>query len=280
MREFYLGDVLHTLRRCWIWVLLAAIVCGALAYAYANTHTETVYVSTAKYYLSSDLLQDGFAPEEDDGIFGIQDSAKDIEYASTLVPIAIELLLNEDSYEFFLAKLQTGDYTYSVYDVPVEVGKYPNATIEDFKGKITADVSTVVEAELSQIFTLQVKSDSPEKSRDILRCITANMNERLKITASTMLLKSHEIVRPKDGRASTPNNIFSSLLVAILAGGAVALGFFIKDQMDTTIRTEEDLARVNRSQLPMLASIPYIHHQSGDNKGCSGEYGYPYRHKA
>ena len=224
------------LNKAWL-IGLVAVVCAVVTLLGTLFFVTPKYQATAMFYVNNNSLSLG------DASFSI--SSGDISASRGLVKSYIVILNTRESLNAVI------DYA----DVDLTYGQ--------LRGMITAEA-----VDSTEIFEVVVTSTDPKQAQEIADAIAYVLPKRISsIVEGTSAKVVDSAVRP--AKPSSPNYTTNTLLgfaVGLLLSAAVVM---LREFLDITIRTEDDISRCCAH--PVLASVPDMEAQS---KGGGYYYGY------
>ena len=208
-----------------LWVVVIAAILGTVV-VYLGTHffATPQYEASAKFYVNNSALSLGDA--------SLSISSADITASKSLVDTYIVILNTRDT----------------LNDVIEYAGMEDELTCGQLMEMLRAEAVNDTE-----VFEVVVTHPSPDSALKLATAIAERLPGRIsKVIKNT----SAEIVETavKPGKASSPDYIMNAV-IGFLLGLVVSAGAIIlRELMDVSIRTEEDIAQV--TTLPVLTEIP------------------------
>ena len=244
--EIELRFFVTVLKKCWYWVLLAALVLGLAAGVYSSLFMAKRYSSTVNMYVDPNAQSSG----------GLLNSSTADALAETYPPVlrysdefarrvALEmaLLVDEEGNQLFPS------WTYD----EVDGSKVPVGW-----SRVRSMMSTGIKDD--KIFYISMSSTDPTEAYYLAKVAKQVAPDVLNVTVGvgTVKVLSDPVL---DTAADSPNVARNAILVALVAAVLVYVAFFLRDLFDTTVYTEEDLASFG---LPVLGTVPSFPSQEGE----------------
>lgn len=228
--EIDLGQLFRAIISRWYILLIFAIIGGGIAFGYSRFMITPMYSSTARI-----------------------------------------LVLTKETTLTSLADLQIGSQLTGDYTELIKAPDVLNETIEDvgleMSYKDLARRISINNPSSTRILELTVTDPDPERAAEIVNTLAKN--------ASAFISDVMEVNPPKifsvgevPTEKSSPNNTRNAAIGIILGIILAIIIIAVRDMMDDTIRTEEDVEKY--LGLTVLASIP----DRGQIKDDGGYYGY------
>ncbi|MGN1047694.1 MAG: YveK family protein [Eubacteriales bacterium] len=228
------------LKKWWI-ILLAALLCGGLAFGYTTNFVTPQYTANALMYVNSSISVGGGS---------LQITAGELSVAKTLV----------DTYCIILKARLTLEEVIKVADL--------NYTYEQLSGMVSAEAVNETE-----IFRITVRSKDPEEACKIANAITDVLPEKIEeiVAGSSVRTVDMAVVPTAPSSPSVRRNTILGMFAGIVVSCAAIIFFRI---LDDTIDSVDDVIEEYGDSIPLLAVIPDINAKSGKSK-----YYYYYGHR-
>lgn len=241
--EIDLKFFVTVLRKCWYFVILAAVLFGLVAGLYSSLFIEKKYSSTVNMYVDPNATSSA----------GTLNSSTADALAATYPPV----IRHSDDFaravalEMALLKDKDGSPAFP---------SWTYETVEDRNGthleakewrRVRSMMSTGIK-DNDKIFYITIRSADPKEAYE-MACIAAEvapdeLNEIVGVGHVTVLEDPVMASSP-----DSPNVLRNAVLAAIVGAVLVYAIFFLVRLFDTTIYTEADLARFD---LPILGVVP------------------------
>lgn len=262
VREISLASFWTVLKKCWYWMLIVAILFGAVSYVYTDRFVQKKYASRVSYIINVDVFSMNSS---------FDDIRQDIVVRAAAIDPIIQVLETSNAKREFVRLL--GESGYGDY-VFVKDANGKQKLDQDGMPVLRADTLASVSISASPksgmredlIFAIDVttKAHSPEMARALAECISANFNtiwrKIVSVDAENSALANFylsELEKPSAAYQYEPsvtsNAIFSALVGMIL----VYVAFFLYAFFRRVLINEEDLSEA--ADAPVLAAIPRIH---------------------
>lgn len=230
------------LNKAWLIGLVAAI-CAIVTFAATFFFVTPLYKSSAMFYVNNNSVSLGEA--------SLSITSSDISASRGLV-------------ESYIVILNTRE---SLNDVIDYAGV--DRTYNDLKNMISAAA-----VKSTQIFEVVVTSPDPEEAEKIADAIAYILPKRISsiIEGTSAKVVDSAVVASSPSSPSYTKNTLIGFVVGMVAMAALII---LRELMDITIRTEEDIAQ--SCKYPVLAAVPDMEVQS---KGSGYYYGYGSKKKA
>jgi capsular polysaccharide biosynthesis protein len=210
------------LKKYAVWILLSAILFGALAFAYTLT-VQPVYSSNSSFYVTN--IQSGVEFTQSALVSAAQVLAKGyieiIKSDRLLIPVSEELN-----------------------------AKYPEYSLST--EKLRKMLSGRVESE-SEYFEISISCNDPVMAKHILEAVAEKapriIDETVKRENCVAMLN-----HPSEAVYVSPGKVSNTLIGAAIGLVLSFLIFTVIASLDRTVRTEEDLK--SRFKVPVLGNIP------------------------
>lgn len=240
-RGIHFADLWKVFKRCVVFMLCSAILCGAAAGLYTEFMIEKEYAVTLKFKVKA-VDSTGGAGQN---------------LSVNCVPDIVELFHNDtDLAKAVLSKMTT----VNAQGQTVGVASTP-ANISVLQSSMTSSYS-----ENSSVFSVTLTNTDPDVAFDMAVALAdvapSYFTESDKISLGTNGAEKGTLRLIRGAEMSDytsavyPNLIQNVLLFALLGAIVCYLVFFLVYVLDTTIRTEEDLKQI--SEFPVLGLIPEI----------------------
>ncbi len=235
-------------RKCWYWILLAALIFGLAAGVYSSAFIPNKYSSTVNMYV-----------DPNNGPLGSYNSSTADALAATYPPVirhtdefakevALRMaeLTDEDGEKMF------SDWTYTEDADGNKVAKN--------WGRVFSMMGTGT-IEEGRIFYITFSSTNPEEAYQMALIATEVAPEILNVIVQTGTAKP--IGAPVLDTVADSPNVKRNAVVSALVGAVLAyIIFFLYRLFDTTVYGESDLSRF---ELPILGIVPLF--PNTDEKG-------------
>ena len=239
--EIDLGRIFRAVMdHAWM-VMIATVLCSAIAFVGTLFLITPRYVASAKFYVNNSSLSVG------DASFSI--SSGDLSTSRNLV----------DSYIVILNTRET------LNDVIDYAGV--NRTYGSLKGMISAGAVNKTE-----IFEVSVTSPDPAEAEQIANAIAYILPKRIGTIidgTSAKVVESAVIPSAPSSPSYVKNTVLGFVVGFMLSVGIIVL----REIFDITVRSEEDLEQ--SCKYPILATVPDM---AAPSKGGSHYYGYGSKH--
>ena len=240
-RGIHFADLWQVFKRCVIFMLCAAVLCGVAAGLYTEYMIEKEYAVTLKFKVKA-VESTGGAGQN---------------LSVNCVPDIVELFHNDtDLAKAVLAKMTTVNEDGKT----VGVASTP-ANIAVLQGSMSSHYS-----DNSSVFSVTLTNTDPDVAFDMAVALAdvapSYFSESDKISLGTNGAEKGTLRLIRGAEMSDyttpvyPNFVHNVALFALLGALLCYLIFFLVYVLDTTIRTEEDLKQI--STLPVLGLIPEI----------------------
>jgi capsular polysaccharide biosynthesis protein len=224
-------DFFAVLRKCWYYVIIAALLFGLLAAAYTTYFVEKTYSSTVKFYVVTDRSTAHYLNTE-------------LDAAQTLIDSYSTVLKNNDVFLSDVSAHSGIQYAPSALRSMMTIASMES---EAFYVKITNSDSKIA-YEIAKTIE-QIGPDA------MVRFVEAG---NVKVLSPAKLSVSPE-----------GPNLMKNVVLATFVGAVLVFALFILlDLFDTRIHTEDDLKRF---EIPILGSVPTMPSQSDMKKKARKE---------
>ena len=216
--EISLEKLFHlVLEKIW-WVVLVTIIGGLVAFSYTAALVQPTYASTIKMMVSKN--------EE------AQSNLSDLsyaQYAQSMAKTYIAILNDKDFYRDVAKKSDLG-----------------------YKDQQLANMFSFNIVDETAVLEIKVQAHSPRDTKIIADAAAQVIPQRLKGVYEQATIK--QVSGAREGTKVGPSLVRNTALGALLGAVVIVLIIFLRDLLDTRIKTEEDL--VERYDLPLLGLIP------------------------
>lgn len=236
-REFTLTDLFNVaLKR--LWIILAAIVVGALiALYYSNFMIVPQYQSSTKYFVDTAILSSG---ENSSGTASI-DEQRNTTLAKLVVGGYVEILHTKNFAERIDEILENDPETYPL-------------VMEYSASSIYSSVSYSFEED-SECYTVTVRALDPKDAEMIAKCIENNsekyLMEKKSNAEGTLKVIDNARYSPAPVNVRTTLNI---IMGAFLGAAIAFVAAFLIEINDVRIKNEKEVSEI--LGLPIIGSIP------------------------
>ena len=240
--EIDLKFFVTVLKKCWYWLVLAALVVGLAVGVYSSFFIPRMYSSTVNTYVdpnaqsSSGLLNSTTA----DALYEIYPPV--LRYSDEFarrVALEMALLVDENGEAMF----PTWQYKSVTVDGKTEL-------VPLNWERVRSMMSTGIKD--SKIFYITMRSQNPREAFELAKIAKRVAPEVLndKVGVGTVKVLSDPVL---DSSPDSPNVMRNTVLGAVVATALVYILFFLRDLFDTTVYTAEALERF---ELPLLGTVP------------------------
>ena len=218
--EISLLDIWSLVRRRWIFILAAGIICGAVVGLYTHFFIEPVYEAKVSMYVYS-------AERNDKGV-----TTSELSASKTLVDTYIVILKSNTVLEAVIDALE----------LPYNENQ--------LNSMISASAMDNTEA-----FEITVSNTNPELAQQIANSIADIAPDQIirVVKAGSVEVIDHAKLPEKPASPSMKKNVAIGFIIGLVLCFGV---FLILQILDTAIWLEEDLAGI--FEIPVLGSIPKI----------------------
>lgn len=229
------------LRKCWYFVILAAVVFGLLAGVYSSFFIEKRYSSTVNMYVDPNTTASGTIN------FSTADAL-----AATYPPV----LRNSDEFkqqvalEMALAKNEDGEAAFPSWTYrDVGTPGTPELVANDW-GRVGGMVTTGIKED--KIFYITIRSTDPHEAYAMAKIAVKVAPDILNdvVGVGRVMVIGYPAL---DTVPDSPNVLRNVALAAVVGAVLVYVVFFLIRLFDTTVYTEGDLTRFG---LPVLGVVP------------------------
>ena len=252
-KELTILDLLEVLKKAWIFMIIAAILCGLLAKFYTDHNFRQLYSVTMTFNIDPYKNMNGNDADLS-AVDATTQSTQSLRYATTMMTTYIQFLKFDSQKNYFAKTCQE------------KLGKDP--TFQGVVKSSIADISPLADTYYFRVLIVTAsKTDCVEIARVLSDCIIEKIGE--KFGNNTLFVAD----MPEYSRTYNANNSSKNMVVAaaVAAIGVYAL-FFLINLFDVRIKTKDEL--VKTYNMPLLGTIPDF--ESTDSKHYGGGYGYGY----
>ena len=259
VREISLSSIWAVFKKCWYWMLIAAILVGSLVYVYTDRFVQKKYASRVSYIINVEVA----------GQNNFTDIRNELVVRAAAIDTIIQVLETSNAKKQFVAALADQGFDVYVKKSNGEIKLNSNGE-PTLKSEIVSSVSIGASAKDGMhedlIFSLDVvtRANSPEMARALAVSITENFNEIwreiISVDGQDSALANYyltEMEKPSAASQYEPNVMSNALFFALLAMIVVYVSFFLLAFFRRVLVNEEDLEDAVRA--PELAAIPRIH---------------------
>jgi len=236
-------DVFQLIRALWrkIWlIILAAVICGSLGFAYSGYYLQPLYAASTLMYVNNSSFS------LNDTYFSI--SASELAAAQSLV-------------ETYLVILKTNTTLEEVID---KAGL--NYTYEELCDMISAS-----DMNDTEVFKITVTSPDPKEAKLIANTIAEVLPEKISAIVDGSSVRVVDYAVMPDKKVFPSITRFTAIGIAI--GGVLScIGIVVAELLDDSIYSIDMIPRSDT--IPLLSSVPNLH-TSG-----RGNYGYRRKRRA
>lgn len=217
--EICINDLLRILKKGILFMIITALICGAVAYGVSTMFIKKTYETTIKLYVEAD----------NKGNSSYNDLSS-YNYAASLVKTYIEML---ETNNFYQRVSESFDGEYTMKEIGSMVRFSNESETEVFKATVTADTPT--EAKLIA-----------DRVSEIAPVIISELNDsaNLKIVDKAILPTS----------PASPNVTRNTLFAFVIGFVGMFIYLLIKDLFDVKFKYNSDMTTYN--DIPILAAIP------------------------
>ena len=232
-------------RKCWYWLVLAAILFGLLAGVYYSLFVDKRYSSTINMYVNPNAASSTLNSSAADALAATYPPV--IRHSDTFaknVALGMAKLTKEDGTPLF------SQWTYETLPDGTELPKS--------WGRVRGMVSTGIKDD--KIFYITIRSTSPEEAYEMAKVAVSVAPDVL----NDIVGVGHVVVigyPTLDSAPDSPNVGRNSMLAAVVGAVLVYAAFFLAHLFDNTVRFEGDLTRFG---LPILGMVPSFPEEEGD----------------
>ena len=237
-REIDLKFFFAVFRKCWYWIILAAVLCGLLAGVYSSFFIEKMYSSTVNMYVDPNGTTSS----------GMLSASTADALAATYPPVIrhSDTFAREVALRMAELTIEDGSAAFPTWTYETVGGeKVPNNW-----GRVRNVMTTGIKDD--KIFYITMRSSDPKEAYALAQTAAS--------VAPTVLNKivgvGHVTVIGEpvlDTAADSPNVTRNAALAAIVGAVLVYAAFFLLKLLDITVYTESDLSRFG---LPVLGVVP------------------------
>ncbi len=235
--EIDLKFFVTVLGKCWLWILLAAVVVGLAAGVYTSLFIPKKYSSTVKMYVD---------PNAQSSVGSLNNSTADA-LAETYPPVLRHSDLFAQRVALAMAKLEkSGETMFPQWTYTVQDGTESPVGWSRVRGMMSTGIMD------TKIFYITISSTDPQEAYEMAKIAAEIAPEVLNSTVQIGIAKV--IGQPMlDTVEDSPNLTRNVILAAMVAAVLVYVAFFLRDLFDTTVYAVEDLLRFD---LPVLGAVP------------------------
>jgi capsular polysaccharide biosynthesis protein len=217
-REISLQELFAILRRRWLLILAAAVLCAAVLFGYFRFFAADTYTAKATMYVYNDESRSGTT------------TASELTTSRSLVNTYIVIIESD-----------------MVMD---EVAKATGVS----SGAALRKMISISAVNSTEAFSITVKSGSPELSQLIANTIADTCpSEILRVVKAGAVEVIDYAKLPK----ADSKGLTTKAAIGFLGGAVVCYGvFLVLELFNTTVRKEEDLGMF--SDIPVLGSVPRL----------------------
>lgn len=229
-------------RKAWA-IILAAVLFGAVAFAYNSYYVMPTYQASALMYVNNSSISIGST--------SVSISSGELSAAKSLVDTYLVILNTRTTLEKVIAEAKI-PYSY-----------------EDLREMVTAGAVNNTE-----IFRITVTSTNPKEAEHIANTIAEVLPDKISdvVDGSSVRVVEYAVV---PARKSTPN-VTKNTMLAMAVGVVIACAIIIlRELFDDLIRDEDYLTQ--NYETPILAVIPELRGGSGNS---DYKYNYEYTYGA
>lgn len=221
--EIDLLELLRVLVHRWWAILLSAIVCGGLAFAYTLFLVDPLYQASALMYVNNSDISVGSTS------FSI--SSSDLTAAQKLVDTYVVILKSRTALDEVKEQAQL-DYSY-----------------EELKDMISAAAVNSTE-----VFEIKVTSKDPDEAEKIANTIARVLPEKISdiVVGSDVRIVDYAVVPSHRFSPSYRHNTAIGILLGIVLSAGLIILIYL---LDENIRSEDYLTQTY-PEIPLLAVIP------------------------
>ena len=241
--EITIKDLWSVLKKSIFFVVLGAILLGAVFGAYTSFFIPKVYQSSAKYILLSERTE-----RDDDPT--VADLNNHFVVASKSIVTLSDFLMNEQTMASVLRFIEQRHEQLPDDDEYVLDHKYTPASLFGMFTFVTPPAD-----ETNIVFEVRCKAYSAKDSRLLLVAFGSIVNEHAK-TVLQDVFRVETSAQPKNGGLVSPNLTLNTLLGAVVGAVIPYAIFFVLSILDTRVKTEEDIK--TRFKHPVLGQIPRL----------------------
>ena len=219
-------DFIGVLKKCWTYMLVAALVLALIAAVYTSLFVSKTYSSTVKFYVVIDRTNANYLSTE-------------LEAAQRIIDSYSSFLKHSDSFSRKVAEQSGLSYTPSQLRSMLSVSSMG-----------------------SEAFYVKVTSTDPQVSYDIAKVIEdIGPAEMIKFVEAGNV----KVLNPPmlSLHPDSPN-IMKNVAIAAFIGAVLVYGVFVLfNMLDTRIHSEEDLRSF---EIPLLGSVPTMETEETSKK--------------
>ena len=255
--EIDLRFFVTVLRKCWYWILLAALILGLGAGVYSSFFIPKSYSSTVNMYVDPN-------PQASGGMFNTST-------ADALAEIYPPVLRYSDAFarsvatEMALLSDDAGGQRFPVWTYKEgENGEI----IPTNWGRVRSMMSTGIKDD--KIFYITMRSQDPEEAYRLAEIAASVAPEVLDATVKVgqVTVLTDPVL---DTAPDSPNVVRNAILAAMVGAVLVYVAFFLRDLFDNKVYTEKALAAFD---LPILGTVPvFAENESLQSKSAKNDKG-------
>ena len=240
--EIDLKFFVTVLKKCWYWLLLAALVVGLAAGVYSSFFIPRMYSSTVDTYVDPNA-------QSSSGIFNSTTADALYKIYPSVLP-ATDEFARRVALEMALLTDENGEPMFPSWRYEITVVDGETVLVPLQWKRVRSMMTTGIKN--STIFYITMRSTDPKEAFELAkiakRVAPEVLNEKVGV-GTVKVLSDPEL----DTAADSPNVMRNTVLAAAVAAVIVYILFFLRDLFDTTIYTAETLAKFD---LPLLGTVP------------------------
>ena len=239
--EIDLRFFVTVLRKCWYWILLAALILGLGAGVYSSFFIPKSYSSTVNMYVDPN-------PQASGGMFNTST-------ADALAEIYPPVLRYSDAFARSVATemaLLTDDAGAQLFPTWTYREGENGEIVPTNWSRVRSMMSTGIKDD--KIFYITMRSQNPEEAyrlAEIAASVAPGVLDATVKVGQVMVLSDPVL----DTVPDSPNVLRNAILAAMIGAVLVYVAFFLRDLFDTRVYTEKALAAFD---LPILGTVPYF----------------------
>ena len=239
--EIDLRFFVTVLRKCWYWILLAALILGLAAGVYSSFFIPKSYSSTVNMYVDPN-------PQSSSGMFNAST-------AEALAEIYPPVLRYSDAFARSVATEMVGlrdDEGNQLFPAWIYRSGDDGEIVPTNWSRVRGMMSTGIKDD--KIFYITMRSQNPEEAYRLAE-IAASVAPGV-LDATVKVGQVTVLTDPVlDTVPDSPNVVRNAILAAMIGAVLVYVAFFLRDLFDTTVYTEKALAAFD---LPILGTVPFF----------------------
>lgn len=246
-KEIDLVMLWTVLKKCFVWVILAALLCALAAGIVTQFVTHTTYVAQAKFWVNN--------------------SSSNYDYTSIAMQQGASTLAQN-----YTELINEADRPLQVAVQKGELDAYFGCTEAEAVRRLRGMVKAGVSSETTCIFTVTVKGDNITDVAKTANAINSSLSNLLIDEFSSIKINedNKQLVSPLFERITNvyevkPPMARNALIGAVVGAFLVYLVFFVKKLLDTRIYSETNIK--DAFAQPILGSVPHWQTE-GDNKNA------------